>query len=88
MIDPCWRPKSIFIVEVGRSGTNYLAKIVNAYANIHDPWSGKENHWIREKITTAALLGEPLGKEVEDYFRTHIENLAEGQIFLDQCHLL
>ena len=76
--------KSIFVIGTGRSGTHFTVRLLNGFANAHDPLGGKENEQILMEIAKAAIHHRLPSPMVVDYYRGHLN--AQAGIYLDQHH--
>lgn len=78
--------KFCFIVGTGRSGTHYLAKLINDHPDIYDPFHGKEHRRLLVATTRAALMNNvKLPWRVILNYKL-LRALAGGRVLLDQCH--
>jgi hypothetical protein len=75
---------AIFVVGTGRSGTHFTVRLLNGFAQAHDPLGGEENQKILMDIATAAIHHRLPSRAVTDYYR-HCLDGADG-VFLDQHH--
>lgn len=65
-----------------------MARILNRYSNISDPFKGSENHSFRKLITNEALRHKSLSLQSRQYIIDTCSCLGDEQIFLDQSHPL
>jgi len=76
--------RAIFIVGTGRSGTHFMARLLNGYENVWDPLKGKEKPSILMDIAKAAIHHrEPSASTVHYYREVLSQNTG---VYLDQHH--
>lgn len=76
--------KGLFIVGTGRSGTHFTVRLLNGFANAHDPLNGSEKEDVLYDIARAAIHHRLPSGQTADYYR---ELLArDDAILLDQHH--
>jgi hypothetical protein len=76
--------KAVFVVGTGRSGTHFTVRLLNGFANSHDPLGGNENPKILQDVASSAIHHRIPSRTTSDYYWDRLR-VSEG-IFLDQHH--
>jgi len=75
----------VFVVGTGRSGTNFMARVLNAHVEISDLSGGRENSFVFGDVARRAVQDKKLGQFTLKKYRL-LSRAASPRIFLDQSH--